>query len=277
MGHFSVDRLAGFDANTGDSNLKRPLKLNKGSRVVNPENSSQNTDPNSLPYDPHHAIEAREKSQSDAERNSSTNRNFPPLPFAHLNLRFNPFGELPLEYRADLAIVDIMPFVQKLKNPNYAVQFIGRKGRGKTTHLLSIQSHFANSAYVHIKEDERPVIPHGDPLIIDEAQRLTPKEQHLSFSQNVALAIGTHRDLTFELERYRYQVETIEVSQLTSPQRIHDCTNRRIEFARRAFGPIPSITFQTAQALFDELGADIRAIEARLYEIIQNMETIQNV
>jgi len=64
------------------------------------------------------------------------------LPFAHLNLRRNPFGELDLSQRAALAVVDVDRFVRRLAQPGYAVQFTGDRGRGKTTHLLAILRHF---------------------------------------------------------------------------------------------------------------------------------------
>ena len=62
------------------------------------------------------------------------------LPFAHLNLRFNPFGEATPEERAKLAVVDIERFAQRLCAPGFAVQFIGEHGRGKSTHLLALHA-----------------------------------------------------------------------------------------------------------------------------------------
>ena len=62
----------------------------------------------------------------------------PPLPYACINLRRNPFGDLDLAERAELAIVDVASIIARLDNPRYAVQFVGDKGCGKTTHLLAI-------------------------------------------------------------------------------------------------------------------------------------------
>ena len=215
-----------------------------------------------------------------AGKNSSSNRYFPPLPFAHLNLRFNPFGELPLDYRAELAIGDMSPFVAKLDDPQYALQFMGEKGRGKTTHLLAIKSHFQCSEYIHIPEDETVKIPKVKfdvPFFVDEAQRLSPRQQHRCFSQKVPLVIGTHRCLEPELKQYRYQVETIKVCKLTSAEKIFEVTNRRVEFARRDGGEIPSIKIETAKRLYHEHGTDIRAIESHLYDLFQALEQVKDV
>jgi hypothetical protein len=81
------------------------------------------------------------------------------LPFAHLNLRRNPFGEFQPAQRAVLAVAEVERFVRRLAQPGYAVQFIGDQGRGKTTHLLAIMRHFPRAAYVHVGQGQRPPIP----------------------------------------------------------------------------------------------------------------------
>ena len=48
------------------------------------------------------------------------------LPFSHINLRRNPFGEVSRADAADLAViqVDLDPLIQRLRRPGFAVQFI---------------------------------------------------------------------------------------------------------------------------------------------------------
>jgi hypothetical protein len=53
--------------------------------------------------------------------------------------------------------------------------------------------------------------------------------------------------------------------------------NRRIEWARRGPGPLPQIRLQTAQAMLDHFGDDLRAIEFCLYDLYQNLREIQDV
>jgi len=144
------------------------------------------------------------------------------LPFAHLNLCRNPFGELPLDQRAALAVVDVDRFVGRLKRPGYAVQFLGDKGRGKTTHLLAIRQHFPEAPYLHIGEGERPRIPRGHPLMIDEIQRLPRWRRRWVFRRPVSLVIGTHEDVSAELLRAGFEVDSIEAAAPLDAERLHE-------------------------------------------------------
>ena len=66
----------------------------------------------------------------------------PAPPFAHLNLVRNPFGEVDLEALQDLAFVATDEYLDHLSVSRRCLQFIGEKGRGKTTHLRSLHAHF---------------------------------------------------------------------------------------------------------------------------------------
>ncbi|MEZ6035033.1 MAG: hypothetical protein R3C17_18215 [Planctomycetaceae bacterium] len=201
-----------------------------------------------------------------------------PLPFSHLNLRRNPFGELTAEERTALAVVEIGPALQHLKQPRAAVQFVGEKGYGKTTHLLVLASHFAHGTYIHIPEGRRVTIPSvGDPLLIDEAQRLTKIQQWLIFRSRRRLILGTHEDFEQSLCRADRPALTIAADRFTNEGRVHTLLNARIQFARRADGPIPSVTLQTASRLFTQFGSDIRSIEHSMYQTIQLLRDIQDV
>ena len=98
---------------------------------------------------------------------------FSQLPYVHLNLRRNPFGEFSEDERTALAVVNVDGICTRLDSPEYAVQFVGEKGYGKTTHLLAILARCSGAGYVHIPEGERAEVPDGCPILIDEAQRLT--------------------------------------------------------------------------------------------------------
>jgi len=199
------------------------------------------------------------------------------LPFAELNLRRNPFGELEAAERAAVAVVEVDRLVRRLEQPGYAVQFIGEKGRGKTTHLLAIWRHFPQAVYVHVGEHERPRIPHGRPLLIDEIQRLSRWHRRRIFRRRVPLAIGTHEDLGGELRRAGFEVQTVRPAEALDGKRLCRMLNRRVERARRGPGPLPQISLQTAQAMLDHSGDDLRAIEFCLYDLFQDLAGIQDV
>ena len=113
------------------------------------------------------------------------------LAFLHLNLKRNPFGEITEDERARLAVVDIDRILAALQNPHCAVQFLGEKGYGKTTHLIALRSRLSGAGYVHIPEGETRPLPEGNPIMIDEAQRLTWWQQKTLFRKKVPLVLGT--------------------------------------------------------------------------------------
>ncbi|MBI84774.1 MAG: hypothetical protein CMJ81_16400 [Planctomycetaceae bacterium] len=200
------------------------------------------------------------------------------LPYSHLNLRRNPFGEFSVDERVALADVDIARFDGFFNDPAAVVQFVGEKGYGKTTHLLAIRGRFAEAGYVHIAEGQRASIPVGRPLLIDEAQRLTWWQQWSVFRARVPLVLGTHRDFTGLLVRAGRRVTTIAVQNCMHPARLARLLNARIGWVRRADGPVSRIRVETAARLLEQFGPDIRRIQHELYGIFQNMnQGIQDV
>ena len=158
------------------------------------------------------------------------------------------------------------------------MQIVGEKGFGKTTHLLALASHFANNAYVHIPEGESVAIPDaGEPLLVDEAQRLTFLQRLRIFRSDRRLILGTHTNFENDLRRAGRPVLTIAADRFTNEQRVHTLLNDRIQFARRDAGPIPSITLTTASNLFTQFGSDIRSIEHSMYHTFQKLRSIQDV
>ncbi len=203
------------------------------------------------------------------------------LPFGHLNLRTNPFGELESHQRAAVALVETEPFVDRLSRSGQAVQFMGDPGRGKTTHLLAVMAHFPRAAYVHIPEERRPRIPCGNPLFIDEIQRLSHRRRRREYRrasrQGVSLAIGTHLDVSEELVGAGFDVQTVTVSEELDATRLRAMLNRRIEWVRRDAGPLPEITLRTADEMLARYGDNVRAIEGHLYELFQDLKEIREV
>ena len=193
------------------------------------------------------------------------------LPWAWCNLRRNPFGELLREERVQLAVVDVADIASDVQRARTAVQLIGDCGRGKTTRMLVLAAAMADSAYVYLPKDEPcPAIPVGNPLLIDEAQRLPRSVRRRVFAAGLPLVLATHRDLSRSLMRAGYQVQTRQIGQTNDAALLHQVLNKRIQASRLdPRGDVPVITARDAATLVDRFGSNIRAIESYLYEFVQ--------
>lgn len=195
------------------------------------------------------------------------------LPFAHLNLTRNPFGELPLEARGSLAVVDIEPFVSRLQTPGFVLQVLGEAGRGKTSHLLALHRQFPSAPYLHYPEGgPRPSVPDAPLVFLDETQRFSRRERSALFRRASSFVIATHEDHTREFNRADLQHETLHLRGVTSSH-LKAIFTRRIEAARRSPGPVPTLDDALIHKLICSFGDDIRASENYLYEVFQALET----
>jgi hypothetical protein len=202
------------------------------------------------------------------------------LPFAHLNLRFNPFGDLPAADRAELAVIDaptLDELVARLAVPGNAVQFIGEAGRGKTTHLLALHASFPAAPYVHFPDDgPLPPVPRAALLFLDELQRLPAAARRRVLRRDGSFAIASHRDHTRELQSCGVQVHSVRL-QGCDVARLEAIVQRRIEWARRGPGAVPRLSPAAAQRLVDRFGDDIRAVEEHLYFRFQRLPGVGDV
>ena len=206
-------------------------------------------------------------------------------PFARYGLYRNPFGELTVEERAELAVVEVEPLIDWLSASDRAVlQVAGPCGHGKSTHLRALQ--FAWSArtaardrpsYLYFPEEgDQPALPRSRPLLIDEAQRMSWWRRRQMLSAAGPLVLGTHRDMARELIAAGFQVRTIDLSQPMSVERLQCALNRRIAASANQrstqierFHPLRLSTTQVV-ALQHRFGSNIRLIEDYLYELFQN-------
>ncbi len=188
------------------------------------------------------------------------------LLFAHLNLRFNPFGELAARERGRLAVVEIPEIV-----PGHVVQYIGRAGRGKSTHLRGLEAALAEARYEYLPKGQHRFLtsPEScDFLLLDEAQRLYPTELRRLFASFERLVLGTHWSLSMFSRR---PFLTIKIRGL-SQKKLRLVVDKRIEWARRAPGPVPFLTDADLDALIARFGDDLRSIERLLYDSFQQLE-----
>lgn len=176
-----------------------------------------------------------------------------------------------MDERAEIAVVDLDPIAAHLADGNAAVQFIGECGRGKTTRMLALRRRFPKASYVYLPEDcPCPPIAAGDPLMIDEAQRLPRAVRRRVWASGLPLILATHRDLARGLRRSGYRVWTIHIGRGNTSSLVCQLLNRRIESSRLRAGPVPALSMRMADELVSRFGTNIRAIEHFLYEQLQN-------
>lgn len=202
------------------------------------------------------------------------------LAYAHLNLRRNPFGALTAAASQQLADVDLLPALEFLNQPAAhkqrppALQFMGRQGSGKTTHLLKLLAALPNAVYSPIPVGLKPHIrTSGDPVLVDDAQWLTWTLRRRLFRGNSRLVLGTHTDYSAELLRSGRSVLTLSAETTSDPETLRRRLNARIEAARRDPGPLPLISAEAATLAWKKHGHDLRSVVERLFHIFQQLRS----
>lgn len=201
------------------------------------------------------------------------------LVHAHLNLCRNPFGELPDDQKAALAVVDLERFVGRLARPGFAVEFVGSRGRGKTTRLHVLRQHFPDAPLVGFARPPRLFWPprppeRGPPVIfVDDGQFLSPRQRRRLLGRPASFVIATHESFAASFVARGLEYESLEVGGL-SVELLGEIVDRRIEWARRAPGPVPTVAPAALAALLDWHGDNVRAIEHHLYEVFQALEEL---
>jgi hypothetical protein len=191
-------------------------------------------------------------------------------PFLRHNLFRNPFGELTSSERAELAVVDVEPYLVFLADSRSVLQFLGDCGRGKSTHLLALQRHLLDASFLYIPEQKpAPKLPLCRPLLVDESQRL-PKSMLVELARSGGpLVLGTHSDHTAVFRKYDLQVRTVQVSKDLSAETLQAIFLARIEGSRSNVGPLPTFPLSLANRLLMRFGSDIRTMEHYLYDRFQ--------
>jgi len=194
-----------------------------------------------------------------------------PFAFSATNLARNPFGEPSPEERAGLAVLDVDGYLELVREPGRVLQFLGEAGRGKSTHLRAIHARKAGAPFVYFAEGQRFVrVPRAPLVFIDEAQRMHPWLMRAVFMPARSFVIASHEDLSVRLEHAGFHVRTVEVS-TTDLARVGAILARRVEWARRGAGPVPTFSEAALRALQDRFGDDLRAMEDHLYDVFQRL------
>ena len=199
-------------------------------------------------------------------------------PFEKAGVWRNPFGELTIRERAELAVVDVQPWLAFLfphpeGQARRAVQFIGDCGFGKTTHLLALEFAVAGAERVYFPEvGRRPRIPReARLLLVDEAQRMGWLRRAQMLRRNGPIVLGTHVDLAPVLIASGFEVQSVDVEQRKTPAEIAEILNRRIRSSMvdRPVDETLYIDERVAESLADRFDSNLRGIESYLFDAFQ--------
>ena len=193
------------------------------------------------------------------------------LPFAHLNLTRNPFGEFSAEERGELAVVELKCFFPLLNTPGFALQILGEQGRGKSTHLHAIKKHFPGAPYIYYPEDgPKPEVPRAPVLFLDEMQRFSKRERLQIFSRSASFVVASHRNHDNEFHKTKLDSHSITLRGMDT-DRLRQILEKRLESCRRSEGTIPYFEEASLTALIRRFGDDLRSMEEYLYHLFQNL------
>lgn len=199
--------------------------------------------------------------------------------YAHLNLFQNPFSALDAAENGALLVpqTDLDRIIERLQSPGYAIQFLGRRGRGKSTHLNALYRHFAGVPFSYLgKGEPYGGIPTAPVVFIDEAQRIPWLKRHNVWSRNASFVIGSHWHHGVELRRAGLAVETVILGGRISAESLQKMSQNRILASVREVGqPVPQLSDATAHSLTRRYRNNIRKMFDILYDKVETLERIE--
>ncbi len=199
--------------------------------------------------------------------------------YTNLNLKYNPFSYLNEEELLQVTEdrIDLESIAQKIQSSDSClVQFYGKKGRGKSTHLQALhQMYFPDSVFYKLKRKYKPYIAKSDKiLIIDSFQLLSLKNriELLKSQQKIVIAAHTsHEILNFKRRAYNEKISFSKVP--LDLAFISNMIDSRIELAKlNTEKPRPKLRTSYVEKLYHQYQDNLRGIQEALYEFFLNPE-----
>ncbi|MEZ4632939.1 MAG: hypothetical protein R2880_19875 [Deinococcales bacterium] len=200
------------------------------------------------------------------------------LAFEALNLRFNPFGQLPSEELAQVAVSDLpLAELGEQLSQGVIIQFLAKSGRGKSTHLHHLRSLFPEAPYYYYPEcGPKPVLGDAPLMFLDETQRLSLVERLKLWRSGKNFVIATHLNHVWEFKACGRRFLSVRLRGLTV-DKLREVVRGRLEHARRTPGPLPYLSDDDLKKLITRYGDNLYAIENELYEVFQQQKELSRV
>jgi energy-coupling factor transporter ATP-binding protein EcfA2 len=199
-------------------------------------------------------------------------------PFAHLNLRRNPFGDLSgVSEPLDRVGTSVSEWADWLATSRRMIEFVGPRGCGKSVRLRALANLVASAddGAVEVVEVEgrAPLEWHdAEWLFVDEAQFVRTEEwRRLAASPPAGLAVASHESLERVAKRLAFDRRSIDCATVDA-RRISQMVHTRIEAVRRKSGAPPSVSEEACDWLMSKYGANLRRCVSHLYEVFQRLE-----
>lgn len=205
------------------------------------------------------------------------------FPFHALGLRRNPFGTLSHDEWTAAAIMPEAVIVAVDETHDH-VQFLGDKGHGKTTVLLTIRQHLIDqglrAAYERIPPDRHTfhtLLDDLDVFLLDEAQRLHSLARRRLWRAatrgHIRLVLGSHADYTRWFRRRGLPLTSFDVAGFATREHLAAILVRRLtQAALDDSGPGVYFAPSAVDYLWERFGADLRATMSHLYEVFQALD-----
>jgi len=105
----------------------------------------------------------------------------------------------------------------------------------------------------------------------------SPCGSDYGFSDHDEHWFSEHIVISHNLKWAGRSVLTLDAARHTTPERIEKILNDRIKSVRRNSDSIPVVTSATAEKLFAMYGNDLRSMQHHLYDVFQNLGSVQDV
>jgi hypothetical protein len=205
------------------------------------------------------------------------------FPSYALGFHCNPFRALTNAEWAEVAVLP-EPVTSSINCSFTHLQILGAMGSGKTTTLLGLTAKLAQTgtraAYEYLPNGQHHFgtnVSSLEILLLDEAQRLSPRERHRLLATvarsagNLRLVLSSHEDLTPLFAQRALALTTVRYDAITE-NHLRAIITRRLAYF--ALTDVPSVTVapDALSYLWQTYRVNLRAVEHLLYEVFQRLQ-----